>query len=167
MRFGCRPRHDGMNFEHLQISSGHAHQPFSVLCHRPSSFSTSLRPSSTATRATLCAWNLRGATSGTLSMSAFGSAGPPPPLDAVTAFTSFFRRNLLPRCCPESIRLRSIPHVFHMINTIHCTDTKTTEQRQPFTSGGEAAFVGYRKPVALMASLLPCRISSVCAVFAF
>ena len=38
--------------------------------------------------------NLRGATSGTLSMNAFGSGGPPPPLDTVTAFTSFFRCNL-------------------------------------------------------------------------
>ena len=55
LRSGCRLRHDRMNFEHLQIRSGHAHQPFSVLCHRLSSFSTSLRPSSTATRATLCA----------------------------------------------------------------------------------------------------------------
>ena len=50
---------------------------------------------------------------------------------------------------------------------MHCTDTKTTEQRQPITSGGEAAFVVYRKPVALMAYLLPSRSSSVCAVLAF
>ena len=55
LRSGCRLRHDRMSFEHLQIRLGHAHQPFSVLCHRLSSFSTSLRPSSTATRATLCA----------------------------------------------------------------------------------------------------------------
>ena len=50
---GCRLRHDRMNFEHDQIPSGHVHQPLSVLCHRLSSFSTSLRPSSTATRANL------------------------------------------------------------------------------------------------------------------
>ena len=53
LRSGCRQRHDRMKFEHHQIRSGHAHQPFSALCHRLSSFSTSLRPSSTATRATL------------------------------------------------------------------------------------------------------------------
>ena len=49
------PRHDPMNFDHDQIRPGHAHQPFSVLCHSLSSFSTSLRASSTATRATLAA----------------------------------------------------------------------------------------------------------------
>ena len=53
LRSGCRLRHGRMNFEHHQIRSGHAHQPFSVLCHGLSSFSTSLRPSTTATRATL------------------------------------------------------------------------------------------------------------------
>ena len=46
-------RHDRMNFEHDQIRSGHAHQPFSVLFFSLSSFSTTLRPSSNATGATL------------------------------------------------------------------------------------------------------------------
>ena len=55
LRSGCRLLHDRMNFKHLQIRSSHAHHPFNVFCHRLSSFSTSLRPSSTATRATLCA----------------------------------------------------------------------------------------------------------------
>ena len=46
-------RHDRMNFEYDQIRLGHAQQPFCVLCRGLSSFSTSLRSSSTATRATL------------------------------------------------------------------------------------------------------------------
>ena len=46
-------RHDRMNFEYDQIRVGHAQQPFCVLCRGLSSFSTSLRSSSTATRATL------------------------------------------------------------------------------------------------------------------
>ena len=41
LRSGYRLRHDRMNFEHLQNRSGHAYQPFSVLCHRLLSFSTS------------------------------------------------------------------------------------------------------------------------------
>ena len=68
-----------------------------------------------ASRSAGSEWNLRGATSGTHLISAFGSGDPPPSLDAVTAFTSFIRRNLLPLCCPESIRFRSIQSVFHMI----------------------------------------------------
>ena len=63
------------------------------------------------------------------------------------------------RCTHHSVATHDGNHLLD--NTMHCTDTKTTEQRQPFTSGGEAAFVGYRKPVALMASLLPCKNSSV------
>ena len=62
---------------------------------------------------------------------------------------------------------------------MHCTNTKTTLRRRPFASGGEAACVGnhkhmsfaghssMQKTAALMASLLPCRNSSVLAVFAF
>ena len=58
---------------------------------------------------------------------------------------------------PHQLQTKTDAHVAthdgnHLLdNTMHCTDTKTTEQRQPFTSGGEAAFVGYRMPVALMA----------------
>ena len=112
LRSGCQLRHDWMNFEDDQMRSGHAHQPFSVLCHGLSSLSTSVRPFNGNQCNPWCVHELHDRLEASrtcvapprelFSMNTFGSGGPLPSLDSVTAFASFIQCNLFHGVVPNA-----------------------------------------------------------------